>query len=130
MGTAAGRCGGDHHGSGDCACERSRNHVSARRGRAERVHGSGAFGGRGESSEAGGMRKTSTRRRERGHAMLELAVSAAVMISCLGGTFQFGYTFYVYNQVVTAVGNGARYAAQRTYRAATADRSEERRVGK
>ena len=67
------------------------------------------------------MRNTTKRRRERGHAMLELAVSAAVMISCLGGTFQFGYTFYVYNQVVTAVGNGARYAAQRTYRAATAD---------
>ena len=51
--------------------------------------------------------------------MIELAVSAAVMISCLGGTFQFGYTFFVYNQLVTAVGNGARYAAQRTYRAAT-----------
>ncbi len=57
---------------------------------------------------------------ERGHAMLELAVSAGVMVSCLVGTFQFGYTFYTYNQLVTAVGNGARYAAQRTYRAATA----------
>ncbi len=61
----------------------------------------------------------SGRRGERGHAMLELALSAAVMISCLGGTFQFGYTFYVYNQLVTAVGNGGRYAAMRTYRAAT-----------
>jgi len=54
-----------------------------------------------------------------GHAMIELALSAAVMISFLAGTFQFGYTFYVYNQLVTAVGNGARYAATRTYRAAT-----------
>jgi hypothetical protein len=52
--------------------------------------------------------------------MLELALSAAVMVSFLAGTFQFGYTFYVYNQLVTAVGNGARYAAPRTYRAATA----------
>jgi Flp pilus assembly protein TadG len=52
--------------------------------------------------------------------MLELALSAAVMVSFLAGTFQFGYTFYVYNQLVTAVGNGARYAATRTYRAATA----------
>ena len=59
------------------------------------------------------------RRGERGHAMLELALSAGVMVACLAGTFQFGYTFYVYNQLVTAVGNGARYAAQRTYRAAT-----------
>ena len=56
-------------------------------------------------------------RRERGHAMLELAVSAAVMVSFLAGTFQFGYTFFVYNQLVTAVGNGGRYAAMRTYRA-------------
>jgi Flp pilus assembly protein TadG len=51
--------------------------------------------------------------------MLELAVAAGVMVSCLGGAFQFGYTFYVYNQLVTAVGNGARYAAQRSYRAAS-----------
>ena len=58
-------------------------------------------------------------RRERGHAMLELAVSAGVMLTCLVGTVQFGYTFYTYNQLVTAVGNGARYAAQRTYRSGT-----------
>lgn len=54
-----------------------------------------------------------------GHAMIELAFSAAVMMSCLAGTFQFGYTFYAYNQLVSAVGNGGRYAATRTYRAAT-----------
>ncbi len=45
--------------------------------------------------------------------MLELAISAGVMVTCLGGTFQFGYTFYVYNQLVSAVGNGARYASVR-----------------
>jgi len=54
---------------------------------------------------------------QRGHAMIELAVSAGVMVACLAGTVQFGYTFYVYNQLVTAVGNGGRYAAMRTYRA-------------
>ena len=59
--------------------------------------------------------------RERGHAMLELAISAGVMVSCLVGTFQFGYTFHTYNQLVTAVGNGARYAAQRTYRSGGGD---------
>jgi Flp pilus assembly protein TadG len=58
-------------------------------------------------------------RREKGHAMIELAVCAGVMVSCLAGTFQFGYTFYIYNQLVTAVGNGGRYAALRTYRAAS-----------
>jgi Flp pilus assembly protein TadG len=57
--------------------------------------------------------------RQRGHALLELAISAGVMMSCLAGTFQFGYIFYVYNQLVTAVGNGGRYGAQRTYRGAS-----------
>jgi Flp pilus assembly protein TadG len=59
-----------------------------------------------------------SRRNQRGHAMIELAVSAAVMVSCLAGTVEFGYTFYVYNELVTAVGNGGRYAAMRTFRAA------------
>lgn len=56
---------------------------------------------------------------QRGHVMIELALSATVLVSCLAGTFQFGYTFYVYNQLVTAVGNGGRYAALRTYRSAS-----------
>jgi len=59
------------------------------------------------------------RQRQRGHAMIELAFAAGVMIACLAGTFQFGYTFYVYDELVSAVGNGARYAAARTYRAAS-----------
>jgi hypothetical protein len=50
--------------------------------------------------------------------MIELALCAGVLIACLSGTFQFGYTFYVYDELVSAVGNGARYAASRTYRAA------------
>ena len=53
--------------------------------------------------------------KQRGHALIELAASAAVMMSCLAGTFQFGYTFYVYDELVAAVGNGARYAASRPY---------------
>ena len=57
------------------------------------------------------------RARQSGHAMIELAVSAGVMVACLAGTVQFGYTFYIYNELVTAVGNGGRYAAMRTYRA-------------
>jgi hypothetical protein len=59
------------------------------------------------------------RKHQRGHAMIELAISAAVMVSCLGGAVQFGYTFYIYNELVSAVGNGGRYAAMRTYRAAS-----------
>jgi Flp pilus assembly protein TadG len=61
-----------------------------------------------------------TRRRsaERGNAMLEFALSSLVLIFMFIGTFQFGYTFYVYNRLQTAVRNGARYASVRTFRAA------------
>jgi len=59
------------------------------------------------------------RTRQSGHAMIELAFSAGVMIACLSGTFRFGYTFFIYDELVSAVGNGARYAASRTYRAAS-----------
>jgi len=66
-------------------------------------------------------------KRERGHVMLELALSAGVLVATLAGSVQFGYTFYVYNELVTAVGNGARYAASRTYRAATPEDVEKGR---
>jgi hypothetical protein len=60
-----------------------------------------------------------TRRKQSGHAIIELAFSTVVMASCLGATFQFGYSLYVYDQLVSAVGNAGRYAASRTLRAAT-----------
>ncbi|MEQ1885874.1 MAG: TadE family protein [Bryobacteraceae bacterium] len=63
--------------------------------------------------------RSAPRRATAGHAMIELAVAIGVLVTFLAGTFQFGYTFYMYNQLVSAVGNGARYAAQRTYRAAS-----------
>lgn len=65
------------------------------------------------------MRLTFKKARQKGHAMIELALCSGVMLACLSGTFQFGYSFYVYDQLVSAVGNGARYAAQRTYRTAS-----------
>jgi hypothetical protein len=68
------------------------------------------------------------RRNQKGHALLELALSAAVMVTCLTGTFRFGYTFYIYNELVTAVGNAGRYAAMRTYRAATPEDLEKGRA--
>jgi len=74
------------------------------------------------------MTRVSNQGPRRGHAVLELALSAGVMVTILGGAFQFGYSFYIYNQLVTAVGNGARYAAQRTYRAATPEDVEKGRA--
>ena len=66
------------------------------------------------------MKRAVRRKLQAGHAMVELAFAAMVMASCLGGTMEFGYTFLVYDQLVTAVGNGGRYAAMRSYSAATA----------
>jgi Flp pilus assembly protein TadG len=55
---------------------------------------------------------------ERGNAMIEFALSSLVLVTMFIATFQFGYAFYVYNRLQTAVRNGARYASVRTFRAA------------
>ena len=68
------------------------------------------------------------KRRQRGHLMIELGISAGVLVTALAGAFQYGYIFYSYNQLVTAVGNGARYAAQRPYRSATPEDIEKGRL--
>jgi Flp pilus assembly protein TadG len=47
--------------------------------------------------------------------MIEFALGSFVLMGALTGTFEFGYTFYVYNNLVTAVNNGAKYAALRSY---------------
>jgi Flp pilus assembly protein TadG len=58
----------------------------------------------------------SRRNRQGGNAILELAIASAVLFPVMAGTFQFGYTFYAYNLLESAVANGGRYAAFRTYR--------------
>jgi len=55
-------------------------------------------------------------RSRKGNAMLEFALSASVLIPAVIGTFQFGYGLYTYNRLQSAVDNGGRYAAMRTYR--------------
>lgn len=47
--------------------------------------------------------------------MIEFALGSFVLVGALTGTFKFGYSFYVYNNLQTAVNNGAKYAALRTY---------------
>ena len=56
------------------------------------------------------------RKRQAGHAMVEFALASAILLPCMTGAFQFGYTFYTYNLLESAASNGARYAALRTYR--------------
>jgi Flp pilus assembly protein TadG len=54
-----------------------------------------------------------------GHAMLEFALGSSVLLTAFGATFQFGYTFYRYNALATAVSDGARYASLRPYNSTT-----------
>jgi Flp pilus assembly protein TadG len=61
------------------------------------------------------------RRSRRGSAILEFALAAIVLFPCVGATFQFGYSFYVYNQLESAISSGARYASMRTYRSLNGD---------
>ncbi len=61
------------------------------------------------------LRGKRNRRNQSGSAILEFAIGAGVLVAVLTGTFQFGYAFYVYNNLETAVNNGAKYAALRTY---------------
>ena len=51
--------------------------------------------------------------------MLEFALASSVLLAAFGGPFQFGYTFYRYNTLATAVSDGARYASLRPYDSTT-----------
>ena len=60
----------------------------------------------------------------RGNAMLEFALAASLLLPAFVGTFQFGYTFYMYNKLDSAVRGGARYASMRSYDSSTSTPSE------
>ena len=52
--------------------------------------------------------------------MLEFGIAAAVILPIFAGSFQYGYSYYVYNNLQTSVRAAGRYAAARTYDSATA----------
>ncbi len=62
---------------------------------------------------------------KRGSAMVEFALAFTLLFPVLTGAFQFGYAFYVYNEMQTAVRAGARYGSWRTYNSATATPSSD-----
>ncbi len=47
-------------------------------------------------------------------------MAAGVILPIFAGTFQFGYSYYIYNNLETAVRAAARYGAMRTYDSAGA----------
>ena len=54
---------------------------------------------------------TSSRSRRRGNVMMEFGLAFPLLFLFLSGMYQFGYAFFVYNQLQSAVRTGARYAA-------------------
>jgi Flp pilus assembly protein TadG len=52
--------------------------------------------------------------------MLEFGIAAAVIFPIFAGSFQYGYSYYVYNNLQTSIRAAGRYAAARTYDSATA----------
>ncbi len=60
------------------------------------------------------------RKRQGGNALIEFALAFGFLFPLLAGTFQFGYAFFVYNELQNAVRQGARYAAYKTYDSSSA----------
>ena len=63
------------------------------------------------------------RRERRGNALVEFALSFGLLFAVFAGVFQFGYMYYVYNTLESAVRGGARYASVRVYDSATSSPS-------
>jgi Flp pilus assembly protein TadG len=51
----------------------------------------------------------------RGSALVEFALTFAVLFLLMTGSFQFGYCLFTYSQLKNAVREGARYASLLTY---------------
>ena len=51
----------------------------------------------------------------KGNAVLEFALAFVVLVPLFLGSFEFGYAFFAYNSLQSAVRSGARYASLRTY---------------
>ena len=52
---------------------------------------------------------------ERGNALLEFAIGFSLLWALFAGIYQFGYSFYVYNVVLTSTGNAAQLGSKMTY---------------
>ena len=61
--------------------------------------------------------KSSTNRNqsERGNAILEFALGWSVFLLLFAGVFQYGYTMYVYNALMTSITNAAELGSKLNY---------------
>jgi Flp pilus assembly protein TadG len=60
------------------------------------------------------MRKIG-KKSERGNAALEFALGWSVLWMIFSGVYQFGYSFYVYNVLMTSVTNAAQLGSKMNY---------------
>ncbi len=51
------------------------------------------------------------RQRLSGNCIMEFAIAVPLLLTFLAGMFQFGYAFFVYNELAAAVRTGVRYAS-------------------
>src|SRR6185437_14275727 len=54
-------------------------------------------------------------RYERGNAILEFAIAWSVLWAVFSGVYEFGYSFYIYNRLMTAVADAAQLGAKVGY---------------
>jgi Flp pilus assembly protein TadG len=63
--------------------------------------------------------KQVSRKAERGNSIIEFVLSFSLLFAVFTGVFQFGYSFYLYNKLQTAMRSAACFASRRTYDSST-----------
>jgi Flp pilus assembly protein TadG len=53
--------------------------------------------------------------RQAGNALIEFGLSISLLWALVAGVYQFGYSFYAYNLLMTSVANAAQMGAQLSY---------------
>jgi Flp pilus assembly protein TadG len=61
------------------------------------------------------MSSSSRRNKQRGNALLEFALGWSVLWLLFSGLYEFGYSFYVYNRLMTAVTDAAELGSKISY---------------
>ena len=61
------------------------------------------------------LRGTPDKAARKGSALVEFALSFALLWALFSGVYEFGYTFWKYNALMTAVSSGAAFGSKRSY---------------
>jgi Flp pilus assembly protein TadG len=61
------------------------------------------------------MENVTRRKSQRGNAMIEFALSWAILSLMFTGIFQYGWSMFVYNKLMTSVANGALMGSRANY---------------